>query len=275
LKVASLHDVEFNYEEKGRGRTTVVFVHGSLSDYRSWKYQFETFASRYHVVTYSRRNHFPNRWKEYPADYSIRTERDDLVEFIDATGLKTPVHIVGSSYGAFVAALVGSDYPELVRSLVLGEPPILSLLAEYSSSGGESDSGFEKKFADKVLKPLRIGDYETAAMGFIDSIEGDGSFGRLPYRTRDMMLENSRTLVAELPTSKRDHFTIDDAGKVISPTLLIKGQHTSLMYQTIVASLARSIRHATISTIGESSHTPFNTNPEVYNGVVLGFLSSH
>jgi non-heme chloroperoxidase len=275
LKVASLRDIELNYEEKGSGDATVVFVHGSLNDYRSWTRQFETFAARYRVVTYSRRNHFPNKWKEYPADYSIRTERDDLVGFIRAVGLQTPIHVVGSSYGAFIAALVGSDYPELVRSLVLGEPPILSLLSEHSFANEKPDGGFEEKLADKVLAPLRNEDYETAAMGFIDTIDGEGSFDRLPSRTRRMMLENSRSLVAELSTPKRDYFSVDDAKKVTSPTLLVRGQNTSQVYQTIVSSMARAIPHATIATIAESSHTPFITNPKVYNRVVLDFLSRH
>jgi len=276
LKVASLPDIELTYIEKGDSdRATVVFVHGSLNDYRSWQLQFDKFmACGYHVVSYSRRNHFPNKWSEYPVNYSIRTERDDLIEFIATIGLKIPVHIVGSSYGAFIAALVGRDHPELVRSLVLGEPPILSMLTENASGGGHATE-FEENFADKVLSPLRNGEFEAAAMGFVDSVEGEGTFDRLPLKTREMMRENSRSLVAELPTPERDHFTSDDARKITAPALLVKGQYTSQMYQKIIASLANSMPCATIATIEESSHTPYNTNPEAYNKAVLGFLSDH
>jgi pimeloyl-ACP methyl ester carboxylesterase len=123
--VANVRGVELNYVEKGTG-TPLVLVHGSLNDYRAWDSQVGPFAARYRVVAYSRRNHFPNEWSEYPAGYSVREERDDLVGLVEALGLKAPVHIVGSSYssyssyGAYIAALIERDYPEIVRSAVLG-----------------------------------------------------------------------------------------------------------------------------------------------------------
>ncbi|MBV9668514.1 MAG: alpha/beta fold hydrolase, partial [Nitrososphaeraceae archaeon] len=35
-----------------------------------------------------------------------------------------PAHIIGHSYGAFTALYVAYQHPEIVRTLVLGEPPI-------------------------------------------------------------------------------------------------------------------------------------------------------
>jgi len=273
MKVASFRDVGLSYVEKGSG-TSVLLIHGSLNDYRSWKFQIDALATRYHVVAYSRRNHFPNGWIDYPADYSVEVERDDLVGLINALGLKTPVHLVGSSYGAFVAALVGRDYPKLVRSVVLGEPPIVSLLAKDSASR-ESYLAFERKFADMVLRPLRNSDYESAARGFIDSIMGAGTFNRLPTEAQEMMLQNSRSLVAELPTPESDPFTTEDAMKISAPTLLVGGQRSLPMFQTIMARLAQSLPHATVVTIRDSSHAPYSTNPPLYNKTVLNFLLNH
>ncbi len=272
MKVASIGGIELSYIEKGKG-VTIIFIHGSLNDYCSWQFQMEAFSAQYHVVAYSRRNHFPNRWKDYPESYSVRTERDDLLEFIEALGLQEPVHLVGTSYGAFVAALFGRKYPRMTRSLVLGEPPILSLLSEPASI--LTDGDFERRFAQSVLGPLKNGDLEAAATGFIDSIEGEGSFNRLPSKTRKMMLQNSRSLGAELSTPERDPFSSDDARKILAPTLLVKGQQTSRRYESIVVRLVKLIPNATVATIGKSSHNPHITNPLAYNRVLSGFLSSH
>jgi non-heme chloroperoxidase len=272
MKVARVRGVELSYLEKGTG-APLVLVHGSLNDYRSWEFQVDPFAERYRVVAYSRRNHFPNKWTEYPPGYSVGEERDDLVGLIEVLGLKTPVHIVGSSYGAYIAALVERDYPKVVKSAVLGEPPILSLLAEDPSSL-QSYSASESKFAEMVLTPLREGDHKAAAGGFIDFIMGDGAFKHLPIETRRMMLQNSKTLAVELPTPERDSFTTEDARRISTPTMLLRGQRSPPMFQTITSILAESIPNATVSTIRDSSHAPYSTQPALYNKAVLDFLGS-
>jgi len=270
VRAAKVRGVELSYVEKGTG-TPLILVHGSLNDYRAWELQLEPFSERFRVVAYSRRNHYPNPWSEYPPGYSVRDERDDLVGLIEALGLETPVHLVGSSYGAYVAALVERDHREVVRSAVLGEPPILSLLAEDPKSL-EAYRASESRFAEMVLARLRAGDEQAAAAGFIDFIMGPGAFDRLPNWTRLMILQNSRTLAGELPTPERDPFATDDARKISTPTLLVRGQRSPPMFQAVTSILAKSMPNATVATIRDSSHAPYSTNPALYNKTVLRFL---
>jgi pimeloyl-ACP methyl ester carboxylesterase len=42
--------------------------------------------------------------------------------------------LVGASYGAFITLYCASKNPELVKSVVLNEPPMLSFLASISYS---------------------------------------------------------------------------------------------------------------------------------------------
>jgi non-heme chloroperoxidase len=273
VRATKVRGAELSYVEKGTG-PPLVLVHGSLNDFRAWELQLESFSERFRVVAYSRRNHFPNAWSEYPAGYSVRDERDDLVGLIGALGLETPVHLVGSSYGAYVAAVVERDHPEVVRAAVLGEPPILSLLADDPRSL-KSYRASESRFAELVLARLRDGDDDAAAAGFIDFIMGAGAFDRLPPGARQMILQNSKTLAAELPTPERDHFTTEDAGKISPPTLLVRGQRSPPMFQAVTSILAKSMPNATVSTIRGSSHTPYVTDSAVYNKIVLRFLLDH
>ena len=57
--------VSMAYVERGRGQP-VIFVHGTLGDYRYWDSQMEPFAKRYRAIFYSRRCSVPNR---YVGDY--------------------------------------------------------------------------------------------------------------------------------------------------------------------------------------------------------------
>ena len=136
---ATRHSVRVNgadlaYVEQGTG-DPLLFIHGSLGDYRSWGLQMATFAERYRVVALSRRRHWPNSW---PANdeglCSAHAHAADLAAFIDTLGLG-PCHLVGSSYGALAALTMTVSRPDLTRSLVLGEPPLLSWLRETDGDG--------------------------------------------------------------------------------------------------------------------------------------------
>ena len=130
-KVALVNGVELHYIEKGSG-APVIFVHGGLEDYRAWADQVEAFSKRYHAVAYSRRYNFPNARTALADDYSASADAQDLAALIKQLGL-APAHVVGYSYGAYAALFLALGHPELVRSLVLSEPPVLRLLAFWSS----------------------------------------------------------------------------------------------------------------------------------------------
>ena len=51
------------------------------------------------------------------------TEADDLAALIRRLGLGR-VHLIGTSIGAFTALVLAVKHPEMVRSLVLAEPPV-------------------------------------------------------------------------------------------------------------------------------------------------------
>jgi len=119
--------ITLHYVAEGRGRP-VIFVHGSLSDYDYWEEQVPAFAPRYRAIAYSRRYDFPN--VNPPRNgYSAITDADDLARFIQTLRLGK-VDVIGHSYGAFTALLLAIRHPGLVRSLVLAEPPVVSLLPQ-------------------------------------------------------------------------------------------------------------------------------------------------
>src|SRR4026208_284847 len=127
VKSIFINGDSIHYIDIGKG-DPVVFVHGSLGDFRTWAGQMDTFAKNHRVIAYSRRFAYPNKQViNDSADYTVIPHAKDLAEFIKALKLE-PVHLVGHSYGAFTALLTTKDHPELVRSLMLGEPPVMSLL---------------------------------------------------------------------------------------------------------------------------------------------------
>ena len=121
--------------EKGTGEP-VVLVHGSASDHRTWQPQLDEFSKRYRTLAYSRRYHWPNEPIPDGADYSMDEHVDDLQAFLQSFG-KAPLHLVGHSYGAFICLLLAMRDPGLVRTLVLAEPPVVTLFVSNSPKPSE------------------------------------------------------------------------------------------------------------------------------------------
>jgi pimeloyl-ACP methyl ester carboxylesterase len=141
-----INAVELHYVEQGKGEP-VIFLHGGSGDYRAWEPQLKAFSPNYHVISYSRRYSYPNQNPVLAKNHSAYVEADDLAALINKLKLGR-VHLVGVSYGAFTALALALKRPELVRSLVLAEPPVHQLIRDTPS--GEA---VYQEFMANVWKP--------------------------------------------------------------------------------------------------------------------------
>jgi pimeloyl-ACP methyl ester carboxylesterase len=268
----SIRGVSIAYDERGDvSKQPLIFIHGSASDYRTWEAQMDVFARKYRVFAYSRRAHYPNPYVEYRPDYSIKVETDDLAALIQRL-TRNPVHLVGWSYGAFIAASVAKDYSHLVRSLVLAEPPIMSFLTANPETALLYRSFVAK--ASTVREALSVGNYREAVQKFIDAVSGRGAFELTPPEQQKRMLQNAKTLF-ELTSAERDPFSCDDAMAINAPTLLVSGEKSALLLQKITSELAICLRKKECVVIKNAGHPMHSQNPQDYNRAVLGFLDAN
>ncbi|WP_157860206.1 alpha/beta fold hydrolase [Methanosarcina acetivorans] len=165
-KKAVVNGIELNYVEQGEG-DPVIFVHGTLDDYRIRGSQIEFFSKYYHVIAYSRRYHHPNVWVGDGMDYSATLHAKDLAELIKKIGFKS-AHVIGHSYGAYTSLVFVCEHPKLVRSLILCEPPLLpwllnipggdTLLAAYITNAWEpARQAFQRGDLEQGVRRLSVG----------------------------------------------------------------------------------------------------------------------
>jgi non-heme chloroperoxidase len=261
---------ELTYIEQGQG-APLVFVHGSVNDFRSWANQIEPLSQHYRVIAYSRRYHYPNAEPDQRSEYSTDRHRDDLAALIKALGL-APTHLVASSYGAYVCLLLAAARPDLVRSLVLGEPPAFPLLGP---------TGIDSIMSQAILPSRRAfesGDREQGIRTFIDAVVGEGAFDRFPPPARSMALDNASEFKLEVNTPVEKYFsafTCEDAGRIGAPTLLLTGELSPRFFYQITDQLDRCMPNTKRATIPQASHGMHNMNPRAYSDVVLSFLARH
>ncbi|MGA2480542.1 MAG: alpha/beta hydrolase, partial [Spirochaetia bacterium] len=173
MAAAGINGTSLEYWESGAG-VPVVFVHGSLADYRTWHRQKGPFSRHHRAIGYSRRCHFPNPTTDAGSDYSAASHAADLAELIRRlTG--EPVHIVASSFGGYIALYLAVHQPGLVRSLALGEPPLFPWLPEIPG-GAPLLASFMNDAWEPAQRSFRAGRAEEGIRYFLDGVLGPGVF---------------------------------------------------------------------------------------------------
>lgn len=272
MPTMQLNGTQLDYTERGHG-DPVVLVHGTLGDRRSWQLQMDAFAERFRTISYSRRYHHPNRCRGDETDYSASLHADDLAELMNGLGLQS-AHVVGNSYGAYVALLLAARHPERVRAMVLGEPPVFPLL-EHHPEGRKLRDRFLATVWEPAGKILQQGEMEAGIRAFVDGVVGDGAFDRFPPEVRSLIVDNACEFKVE--TASADFWTpvtCTDAGRVATPTLLLTGAESLRMFQLIVDELSRCLPNNEYRMLPGSTHEMPADNPLAYNEAVLGFLGN-
>jgi pimeloyl-ACP methyl ester carboxylesterase len=185
-KQVNVNGTALTYVEEGQG-VPVVLVHGAFGDYRTWSGEMDDFASHYHVVAYSMRYHYPSSWSG--GQYSYQIHIADLIALLQALNLG-PVHLVGHSYGGVMAAVVAKEHPELVRTLVLAEASINSLIINNETA--KPLLGEVGKVATTAQEYVANGDPDKAAITFMDFVNASGGgFNGLPVAAEHLDAEGA------------------------------------------------------------------------------------
>jgi pimeloyl-ACP methyl ester carboxylesterase len=183
-----------------------------------------------------------------------------------------PCHLVGSSYGSFVSLVTAAKHPELVRSLVVGEPPMFPLLRS-DSEGAPFLQTFLETVWERSIRAFEAGELAEGARIFYEGITAPGAYERLTPSARNGMLENALPLRAEaISRVPFPEFSKEDAGRITCPCLLLVSERSPRIFHRITDLLAGLLPQAERARIPDSSHSMHTDNPKVYNDVVMDFL---
>lgn len=267
-----VNGLTLHYIELGQG-TPVVLVHGTLEDYRTWDGQLEALSKGYRLISYSRRYHYPNEWPKDSTDFSVAIHATDLAAFIKALNLP-PVHLIGHSYGAAIAFLVARDHPEVIRSLTLGEPPMMPLLKATPEGDALLAAAITRSIA--TSEAFKQGNDDEGVRRFVNGVLGDGSYEKLPPPVLKRVMDNAHELKGEA-SSQNLHppTTCEDVQKMKAPTLLVDGERSPKMFRVINDRLQHCLPSVERATIPAASHQMEVENPQAFNNAVLAFIAKH
>ena len=274
------------YREQGDGEP-VVFVHGTAGDLRIWSRQLPAIGRAYRAIAYSRRFARPNQDIDPAADDPMLPHVEDLAAFLREVDAR-PAHLVGSSWGAFIALLLAIRAPALVRSLVLEEPPVVSLFASTPPRPTELLRLFATRprtavaflgFAARAMVPAQRafakGENEEAMRLFLLGVLGKRAYERLPDESRQVMRENLSAARAQLLGEGFPELDDDQVRSVRAPTLLVTGEHSPSFLLRLTDRLEELLPDVERVEIPDASHVMHEENADAVNEAILTFLHRH
>ena len=267
--------ITLHYVDAGKG-IPVIFVHGSLSDGGYWADQVERFREHYRAIAYSRRYNYPN---ENPAraGYSAIVDAEDLAALIRALHLEK-VAVVGHSYGALTALFLAIRHPEMVRALVLAEPPAMSLLArlpgEKSKVGKAMLDDIEEKMVAPMRRAFRGGDREGGVAVFIDYVfNNPHAWQQMNPAAREETMRDAHEWDVMMTTGTLFPEIEPQAIREIrAPVLLVSGGKSYPFLGLIMEELARLLPNHASVVFPDAGHQMWYQNADECRKDVEAFL---
>jgi len=286
-RTATVNGTTLAYREQGEGEP-VVFVHGAISDLRTWERLSPAVGRSYRAIAYSRRFARPNEDIDPGADDPWLQHVEDLAAFlreIDAA----PAHLVGNSQGAFICLLTAVRHPAVVRTLVIEEPPVLPLLR---LSVPPRPLELLRLFAARprtaiavlelgagtiapVQKAFERGDNAKALRTFAQGVLGKEPFDRLPEVRMEQIRDNLSTLRAHLLGAGYPPLGDDDVRGIRAPVLLVTGELSPSVFLRLTDRLQELLPIVERVEIRGASHLMHEDNPSAVNEAIVEFLGRH
>src|SRR5260370_2329335 len=268
--------ITLHYVDQGKG-VPVIFVHGSLSDGGYWADQVGEFAKHYRAISYSRRYNYPN---SNPArtGYSAVVDAEDLAAFIGALHLGRVV-VIGHSYGALTALFLATKHPELVRALVLAEPPALSLLAHLPGDESKTGKAMFEDIQRRMVMPMRQalgrGDHDAGIRVFIDYVfNAPHACAQISRPARDETLRDAHEWDVMMTTGTLfPDISPRTIRKITTPSLLPSGAKSYPFLGLITEELARLLPNRETIVLPNAGHQMCYQEPDAYRHDVDGFLT--
>lgn len=113
--------VSINYVEGPKAGPPLVLLHGVTGRWQRFLHALPVLTLRWHVVAADLRGH--GRSGHVPGGYGVMEYARDVIGLIRHLG-DEPAVVLGHSLGAIVGIGVASEAPEVVRGLILEDPPL-------------------------------------------------------------------------------------------------------------------------------------------------------
>lgn len=261
--------IELPYEVTGSGEPLLLVSTGPIADSFLPFVSAHSIADRYRLIRYQQRRLSAGAGGS--AAVSFAQHASDAVALMGHLGVDR-VHVAGHSTGAAIALQMAVDHPALVHSLVLLEPPFLSV---------PSAAAFFEQAAP-ALVAYETGDRETAMVLFLSmvcSLDWDTCSNlveqHVPGGVARAIEDADNFFASYLPALSAWNFGVAQAAAIRQPILSVWGTDTQRLFadgQDVLRACFPQLEECVIDGVAHLLH--FQRVEPVARGVAA-FLARH
>jgi len=228
---------------RGEG-PTVLLVHGSAVDHRTWTIQLTTLRDRVRLLAYDRRGAGRSPLPEGRDFVTVEELAADAAALLEGHG-GGPAVACGSSFGGVVVLELVRQRPELVRAAMLLEPPL------PPSDGVPGIPEGMIAYFDQVVAEQGG---EAAAEFFLRRVLGDEAFDRMPKPFQAWCKATWRSIRQDCLSLEAYRVDYARLGEVTRPVLLLGGEKSAPFYRPTLEALHRALGNARLEIFAGAGH---------------------
>jgi len=260
---ATLSEVDLYYETRGAGEP-LVLIPGFASGAWSWGWQADGLSSDFQVITFDPRG-VSRSTLNGEKTVTILSIADDVSELLDRLEIDA-AHVLGISFGGFVAQEFALMYPSRLKRLVLastsfGGPnhvaPSMEVLAAFASTEGLNTSDRIRQYLTMAFSP----DFVESNGETVDRFCSLREENPVPREFYTQQLQSAMMFNAENRISR-----------ITADTLVITGDNDTVVPAQNSRNLASRIPNTRLTVIEGTGHMAFIEKADEFNRQVRDFL---
>jgi 3-oxoadipate enol-lactonase len=269
MPVSSIGRGELRVASEGVG-SDVLLLGGFVEDGSIWQAQMPMLTRRHRVTRYIQRG--LDGTAVPPGPYRLSDLVEDALAVLDAAEIDR-AHLIGSSLGGVIAQRLAIEHPERVRTLTL------------NGSWARADRALRALLSNWLWAAER-----ARGVGELLQIVNRWLHGSEAWNSGAVDEAIAQAAIAEVragPQAWREYrdaftwntwaaFEHDSTAGLLSvkvPSLVIVGQHDVVLGERYGRELAGLLQGARLEVIAGAGHRPFEERPQVFNGLLEGFLA--
>ena len=265
MPFAKTEYLQIYYETRGAGEA-LVLVPGFASGAWTWFRQTEDLAKNFQVVTFDPRGISRSQISdEAAATVSLEKIASDIIALLDELEIEK-AHVLGASFGGFVAQEFALQFPNRINKLVLActsfggtnhVAPDWEILAAFISTDDLNKSERIRKFIVPAFTP----EFYAADGATVEKVCQLREENFVPETVYLQQLQAATTFCAE-----------ERLANIKAETLILTGDKDIVVPPQNSVNLAAKIPNAQLEIIKGGSHMFFIENAAEFNRIVTEFL---
>ena len=222
MESASVNGIELEYEVRGSGQAVLLISTGPIADSFRPLLSEKALVKRYRLISYRQRRAI--RAGECPVSFGQHAA--DAAALLAQLGVRR-AHVAGHSTGAAIALQMAIDSPDMVQSLALLEPPLLSV----------ASAGAFLEEAEQAVAAYTSGDGDGAMARFLSlatSLDWETCQKvieeRIPGAIAQALKDAGNFFTGYLPALAEWQFGQEEAAAITRPVLSVVASETARLF---------------------------------------------